>query len=112
MAKDTTDGARPAGGTGTGHRTGARGAGPEEAPREAQRGAAAGAAATLPHHLGVGIGWRPEIADVIDELPGIDWVEAVAENLCAHPGHLPGPLRRLMDRGVTVVPHGVGLGLG
>ncbi|WP_329460059.1 DUF692 domain-containing protein [Streptomyces sp. NBC_01497] len=58
------------------------------------------------------MGWRPEIADVIDALPGIDWVEAVAENLCAERDHLPDPLRRLRARGVTVVPHGVGLGLG
>ncbi|MEV3854900.1 DUF692 domain-containing protein [Streptomyces sp. NPDC050095] len=61
-------------------------------------------------HLGTGIGWRPEIADVVEAMPGIDWVEAVAENLC--PGHLPDALLRLRERGVTVVPHGVSLGLG
>ncbi|MEV5612629.1 DUF692 domain-containing protein [Streptomyces sp. NPDC052225] len=60
--------------------------------------------------LGTGIGWRPEIADVVEAMPGIDWVEAVAENLC--PGHLPDSLLRLRERGVTVVPHGVSLGLG
>jgi len=60
--------------------------------------------------LGTGIGWRPEIADAVERMPGIDWVEAVAENLC--PGHLPESLRRLRERGVTVVPHGVSLGLG
>ncbi|MEU1474308.1 DUF692 domain-containing protein [Streptomyces sp. NPDC005760] len=60
--------------------------------------------------LGTGIGWRPEIADAVEAMPGIDWVEAVAENLC--PGHLPESLRRLRERGVTVVPHGVSLGLG
>ncbi|MEU8566766.1 DUF692 family multinuclear iron-containing protein [Streptomyces pathocidini] len=60
--------------------------------------------------LGTGIGWRPEIADAIAELPGIDWVEVVAENIC--PGHLPEPLLRLRERGTTVVPHGVSLGLG
>ncbi|MGY3679006.1 DUF692 domain-containing protein [Streptomyces sp. TE33382] len=60
--------------------------------------------------LGIGIGWRPEIADAVEALPGIDWVEAVAENLCA--GHLPDSLVRLRARGVTVVPHGVSLGLG
>ncbi len=64
--------------------------------------------ATTP--LGTGIGWRPEIAEGIEGLPGIDWVEAVAENLC--PGHLPEPLQRLRRRGTTVVPHGVSLGLG
>ncbi|WP_129305954.1 DUF692 domain-containing protein [Streptomyces sp. L2] len=61
-------------------------------------------------HLGTGIGWRPEIADVVERMPGIDWVEAVAENVC--PGHLPESLLRLRERGVTVVPHGVSLGLG
>ncbi|MER5182727.1 DUF692 domain-containing protein [Streptomyces sp. NPDC002896] len=61
-------------------------------------------------HLGTGIGWRPEIADAVERMPGIDWVEVVAENIC--PGHLPDSLRRLRERGVTVVPHGVSLGLG
>ncbi|MFH9569114.1 DUF692 domain-containing protein [Streptomyces sp. NPDC017454] len=60
--------------------------------------------------LGTGIGWRPEIADAVERMPGIDWVEAVSENLC--PGHLPDSLLRLRERGVTVVPHGVSLGLG
>ncbi|MFC9651256.1 DUF692 domain-containing protein [Streptomyces sp. NPDC056937] len=60
--------------------------------------------------LGIGIGWRPEIADTVEALSGVDWVEAVAENVC--PGHLPDSLVRLRERGVTVVPHGVSLGLG
>ncbi|CAM5477485.1 hypothetical protein SALBM135S_01213 [Streptomyces alboniger] len=60
--------------------------------------------------LGTGIGWRPEMADAVEAMPGIDWVEAVAENVC--PGHLPDSLLRLRERGVTVVPHGVSLGLG
>lgn len=60
--------------------------------------------------LGTGIGWRPEIADAVERMPGIDWVEAVAENVC--PGHLPESLVRLRERGVTVIPHGVSLGLG
>lgn len=60
--------------------------------------------------LGTGIGWRTEIADGIEALPGIDWVEVVAENIC--PGHLPDALLRLRERGTRVVPHGVSLGLG
>ncbi|MEW2256346.1 DUF692 domain-containing protein [Streptomyces sp. NPDC047869] len=60
--------------------------------------------------LGTGIGWRPEIADAVEAMPGIDWVEVVAENVC--PGHLPESLLRLRERGVTVIPHGVSLGLG
>jgi uncharacterized protein (UPF0276 family) len=64
-------------------------------------------------YLGTGIGWRPEIAEAVEALAEagrVDWVEAVAENVC--PGHLPGSLLRLRERGVTVVPHGVSLGLG
>ncbi|WP_406724861.1 DUF692 domain-containing protein [Streptomyces sp. GD-15H] len=60
--------------------------------------------------LGTGIGWRPEIAEDVEGMTGIDWVEVVAENVC--PGHLPASLLRLRERGVTVVPHGVALGLG
>ncbi|MEU3860340.1 DUF692 domain-containing protein [Streptomyces sp. NPDC028722] len=60
--------------------------------------------------LGTGIGWRPEIAEAVEGMPGIDWVEVVAENVC--PGHLPQSLLRLRRRGVTVIPHGVSLGLG
>ncbi|MFI2425156.1 DUF692 domain-containing protein [Streptomyces sp. NPDC018955] len=60
--------------------------------------------------LGTGIGWRPEIAEAVEHMPGIDWVEVVAENVC--PEHLPASLVRLRERGVTVVPHGVSLGLG
>ncbi|MFI2212526.1 DUF692 domain-containing protein [Streptomyces sp. NPDC020141] len=60
--------------------------------------------------LGIGIGWRPEIAEAVEALPGVDWVEVVAENVC--PGRLPDSLARLRSRGVTVVPHGVSLGLG
>ncbi|MFE3070528.1 DUF692 family multinuclear iron-containing protein [Streptomyces sp. NPDC059247] len=60
--------------------------------------------------LGIGMGWRPEIAEAVEGLSGIDWVEVVAENICV--GHLPDSLTRLRRRGVTVVPHGVSLGLG
>ncbi|MGW0707228.1 DUF692 domain-containing protein [Streptomyces sp. NPDC002643] len=64
--------------------------------------------------LGAGIGWRPEIADAVERMAGpsggVDWVEVVAENVC--PGHVPDALLRLRERGVTVVPHGVSLGLG
>ncbi|EFG64462.1 DUF692 domain-containing protein [Streptomyces sp. SPB074] len=59
--------------------------------------------------LGTGIGWRPEIAEAVERMD-VDWVEAVAENIC--PGHVPESLLRLRARNVTVVPHGVGLGLG
>ena len=60
---------------------------------------------------GIGIGWRPEIAGFVEGLPGLRFVEVVAESVPAH-GELPGGLRRLLDRGVTVIPHGVRLSLG
>ncbi|MFI1884666.1 DUF692 domain-containing protein [Streptomyces jumonjinensis] len=60
--------------------------------------------------LGIGIGWRPEIAEAVEGLADLDWVEVVAENVC--PGHLPDSLTRLRSRGVGIVPHGVSLGLG
>ncbi|PAU46429.1 hypothetical protein CK936_24090 [Streptomyces albireticuli] len=60
--------------------------------------------------LGTGIGWRPGIAEDIAGLPGVDWVEVVAENIRADDP--PEALRRLRARGTTVVPHGASLGLG
>src|SRR5690606_36787196 len=59
----------------------------------------------------VGLGWRGDIAGVFDELPGIRFCEVIAESLPDH-GPLPDPLTELIDRGVTVVPHGVRLSLG
>lgn len=69
----------------------------------------AGAVAAVAE-LGVGIGWRPEIELTVERLAGVDFVEVVAENVCA--GHLPESLRLLRGRGVPVLPHGVGLSLG
>ena len=60
--------------------------------------------------LGVGIGWRAEIDLTIARLPGVDFVEVVAENV--DPGAVPPALRALLDRGLPVVPHGVSLSLG
>ncbi len=59
---------------------------------------------------GVGIGWRPEIAGVVGALPGVRFVEVIAESLGAN--RLPEPLSELRARGVAVVPHGVRLSLG
>ncbi|WP_223268192.1 DUF692 domain-containing protein [Streptosporangium nondiastaticum] len=64
----------------------------------------------VPGALGTGVGWRPELAGALAGPVRADWVEVVAENIC--PGHLPEPLRRLRERGTTVIPHGVSLGLG
>ncbi|AXI81754.1 DUF692 domain-containing protein [Peterkaempfera bronchialis] len=60
--------------------------------------------------LGFGIGWRPEIDLTVEGLPGVDFVEAIAEGI--DPGRLPESLRVLRARGTSVVPHGVSLGLG
>lgn len=60
---------------------------------------------------GVGIGWRPEIAGFVAELPGLRFVEVVAEAVPAS-GPLPLGLAQLRERAVTVVPHGVRLSLG
>ncbi len=61
--------------------------------------------------LGVGIGWRPEIAGFVADLPGLRFCEVVAETLHPH-RPLAGPLAGLRARDVTVVPHGVRLSLG
>lgn len=59
---------------------------------------------------GLGIGWRPEIAGFVAGLPGLSFVEVIAESL--PPQGLPWALADLQDRGVTVIPHGVKLSLG
>ncbi|PZG02739.1 DUF692 domain-containing protein [Micromonospora craterilacus] len=64
---------------------------------------------TGPH--GVGIGWRPEIAGFVAELPGLRFVEVIAEAVPVA-GPPPDALVELRERGVTVVPHGVRLSLG
>jgi uncharacterized protein len=60
--------------------------------------------------LGVGIGWRAEIDLTVERLPGVDFVEVIAEAVCTE--HLPASLRALRARGVPVLPHGVSLSLG
>ncbi|MEV7229170.1 DUF692 domain-containing protein [Polymorphospora sp. NPDC051019] len=60
---------------------------------------------------GVGIGWRPEISGFVAGLPGLRFVEVVAESL-PHSGPAPAALADLRARDVAVVPHGVRLSLG
>ncbi|MGH3874493.1 MAG: DUF692 domain-containing protein [Pseudonocardiaceae bacterium] len=60
--------------------------------------------------LGAGLGWRPEIAGVLERLPGLRFTEVVAESLTG--AALPEPLAQLRRRDVTVVPHGIRLSLG
>lgn len=64
----------------------------------------------MPADLGFGIGWRPEIDLTVERLPGVDFVEVVAENV--DPARLPESLIALRKRGTEVVPHGVSLSLG
>lgn len=60
--------------------------------------------------LGVGIGWRPEIDLTVERLPGVDFVEVLAESVTVDP--LPESLRVLRERDVPVVAHAVSLSLG
>jgi uncharacterized protein (UPF0276 family) len=60
---------------------------------------------------GVGIGWRPEIAGFVADLPGLRFTEVVAESV-PRAGPPPWGLAELRARGVAVVPHGVRLSLG
>ncbi|MEU4569514.1 DUF692 domain-containing protein [Micromonospora sp. NPDC023956] len=60
---------------------------------------------------GVGIGWRPEIAGFVADLPGLRFVEVIAESVTPG-GPPPVGLAELRAAGVTVVPHGVRLSLG
>jgi len=61
--------------------------------------------------LALGVGWRPELAELIAEHDGLGFVEVIAENT-----ELDGPVADALDhlrvRGVQVVPHGVRLSLG
>ena len=59
---------------------------------------------------GAGIGWRPEIAGVIDGLPGLGFCEVIAESIA--PAGPPRGVVDLRERGVAVIPHGVRLSLG
>ena len=60
--------------------------------------------------LGVGVGWRPEIAHWIDRTPSFRLIEVMAEDMPAN-GRVPEALAMLRARGATVVPHSVSLSL-
>jgi len=61
--------------------------------------------------LGLGLGWRPELAHFITKQEDLAFVEVIAENLDSK-GALPQPIAELRQRGVCVIPHGVTLSLG
>jgi hypothetical protein len=58
----------------------------------------------------VGIGWRPEIDLTVERLPGVEFVEVIAE--AVRPSSAPDSLRALRARKIPVIPHGVSLSLG
>jgi uncharacterized protein (UPF0276 family) len=61
--------------------------------------------------LGLGIGWRPELALAIDRREDLGFIEILAEHVDpTRP--LPVPLRRLSERGVAIAVHSTGLSLG
>lgn len=61
-------------------------------------------------NLGLGIGWRPELALDIDRRQDLGFVEIIAENIS--PAKIPLPLRQLRERNVHIIPHGISLSLG
>ncbi len=61
--------------------------------------------------LGMGIGWRPEIALFIESRTDLGWIEIVAENV-SPPYRIPTAVHQLRDRGMQVVLHGISLSLG
>ncbi len=60
---------------------------------------------------GVGIGWRPEIAGFVADRPDLRFCEVIAESVPLG-GPVPWALAELIERGVSVIPHGVRLSLG
>ncbi|MFM9960180.1 MAG: DUF692 domain-containing protein [Planctomycetaceae bacterium] len=61
--------------------------------------------------LGLGIGWRPELALSIDRRQDLGFIEVIAEDFFAN-APLPEPIELLRRRGVVVIPHGLSLSLG
>lgn len=61
--------------------------------------------------MGLGIGWRPEIARFIETRTDLGFVEVIAENMGATAA-VPRAVMELRERGVRVVPHGISLSLG
>jgi hypothetical protein len=60
--------------------------------------------------LGLGIGWRPELAFAIERREALGFVEVTAENIRLD--DIPPALTRMVARGVPVIVHGLSLSLG
>ena len=61
--------------------------------------------------LGLGVGWRAELALPIDRERRLGFVELLAEEFDPD-GPFPAAIERLRERGTRIVLHGVGLSLG
>lgn len=59
---------------------------------------------------GAGIGWRPELSASIACLADLSFVEIIAESFW-HCMQLPESLQCLRNRDISIVPHGISLGL-
>ncbi len=59
---------------------------------------------------GVGLGWRPETAWLIDQRASLGFTEVIAELI--DPARPPAALAAAVARGLPVITHGVGLSLG
>jgi hypothetical protein len=62
-------------------------------------------------NLGIGIGWRPELALFIERQQGLGFIEILAEDFNPW-GSIPKSIQHLQDRGISIVLHGVSLSLG
>src|SRR2546429_2903303 len=60
--------------------------------------------------LGLGIGWRPELALAIERREALGFIEVTAENIRLD--NIPPALTRMVGRGVPVIVHGLSLSLG
>jgi uncharacterized protein (UPF0276 family) len=61
--------------------------------------------------LGLGIGWRGQLAQAIERRADLGFVEIVADDYFFMDNG-PASLAQLHERGVMIVPHGIGLSLG
>ena len=61
--------------------------------------------------LGLGVGWRPELALLIERHASLGFIEILAEDFM-HRNACFAPLEPLMQRGIAVAPHGISLSLG
>ena len=61
--------------------------------------------------LGLGAGWRPELALLLEQRADLGFVELIAEDFWAERS-VPVAVEVLRERGVAVIPHGLSLSLG